>query len=184
MLRHLYTPSVTCLGEPRRPNITRDGSGPGITGAMAIGVNMENAIRCTARARIEFMGTNVLSDLFWQYSNGTRLPAVDTGQSSGHDLYVEGYSVGGSINSARWFRVLHFKTTTPSVVGNYTCVANYNRRYNWNQSVEILVSGEWKDALAWVAMHTSSQASTVLSQVGNNVLWITFTWDMSILLPI
>ena len=89
------------------------------------------------------MGTNVLSALFWQYSNGTRLPAVDRGQSSGHDVYMERTTGGGNDNTARWFRVLHFKTTPPSVAGNYTCVANYNQRY-WNQSVEILVSGEWK----------------------------------------
>ena len=108
---------------------------------MAIGVNKENAIWCSAKARFTFMGTNVLSALFWQYSNGTRLPAVDRGQSSGHDVYMERYAGGGSVNYGTWFRVLHFKTTPPSVAGNYTCVANYNQRY-WNQSVEILVSGE------------------------------------------
>ena len=89
------------------------------------------------------MGTNVLITLVWQYSNGTRLPAVDRGQSSGHDVYMERYAGSGSVNTARWYRVLHFKTTPPSVAGNYTCVANYNQTY-WNQSVEILVSGEWK----------------------------------------
>ena len=87
------------------------------------------------------MGANVLSALFWQHSNGTRLPAVDRGQSSSHDVYMERYAGGGSVNYRMWFRVLHFKTTTPSVVGNYTCVANYNQRY-WNQSVEVLVTGE------------------------------------------
>ena len=131
------------MADPRRPNITRDGSGPGITGSMAIGVNKENAIRCTGRARIEFMGTNLLSALFWQYSDGTRLSAVDRGQSSDHDVYMERYAGSGSVNYRTWYRALHFKTTTPSVAGNYTCVANYNQRY-WNQSVEILVSGEWK----------------------------------------
>ena len=141
MLRHLFTPSVTCLAEPRRPNITRDGSGPGITRSMAIGVNKANTIWCNARADIRFMGTNQLSALFWQYSNGTRLPAVDRGQSSGHDVYMERSRGSENDNRATWFRALHFKTTPPSVAGNYTCVANYNQRY-WSQSVEILVSGE------------------------------------------
>ena len=141
MLRYLCTPSATCLAEPRRPNITRDGSGSGITGSMAIALNKANTIWCSARAGVRFMGRNVLSALFWQYSNGTRLPAVDRGQSSGHDVYMERYYGSLNDNSARWFRALHFKTTPPSVAGNYTCVANYNQRY-WNQSVEILVSGE------------------------------------------
>ena len=108
---------------------------------MAIAVNKANTIWCNARTDVMFMGANVLSALFWQYSNGTRLPAVDRGQSSGHDVYMERYAGGGSVNYGTWFRVLHFKTTPPSVAGNYTCVANYNQRY-WNQSVEILVTGE------------------------------------------
>ena len=129
------------MAQPRTPNITRDGYGSGITGSMAIGVNKANTVWCKARAFVSFMGTNVLSALFWQYSNGTRLPAVDRGQSSGHDVYMERYAGGGSVDYRTWFRVLHFKTTPPSVAGNYTCVANYNQRY-WNQSVEILVTGE------------------------------------------
>ena len=114
----VFTPSDTCLGEPRRPNITRDGSGSGITGSMAIGVNKANTIWCRARAMVEFMSTNVLSALFWQYSNGARLPAVDRGQSSGHDVYMERYAGGGSVNRATWFRALRFQTTPPSVAGN------------------------------------------------------------------
>ena len=134
------SPSATCLTQPTRPNITRDGFGPGITGSMAISANKANTIWCSAR--VEFMGTNVLLiAVFWQYSNGTRLPAVGRGQSSGHDVYMERYRGSGNDNTATWYRVLHFKTTTPSVAGNYTCVANYNQRY-WNQSVEVLVSGE------------------------------------------
>ena len=110
---------------------------------MAIGVNKANTVWCSARADIRFMGTNRLSVLFWQYSNGTLLPAVDRGQLSGHDVYMERYIGSENDNRATWYRVLHFKRTPPSVAGNYTCVANYNQRY-WNQSVEILVSGEWK----------------------------------------
>ena len=45
------------------------------------------------------------------------------------------------VNYATWSSVLHFKVTPPSVVGNYTCVANYNQRY-LNQNAEILISGE------------------------------------------
>ena len=141
-IQHLYTHSATCLAQPTRPNITRDGASSAITGSMAIGVNKANAIWCRARANVKFMGTNVLSALFGQYSNGTRLPAVDRGQSSGHDVYMERY-IGGSVNYLTWFRVLHFNTTPPSVAGNYTCVAKYKQRY-WNQSVEIFVSCEWK----------------------------------------
>ena len=136
----IFTPSATCLAEPR-PNITRDGYGSGITGSMAIGVNKANTVWCKARAFVSFMGTNVLSALFWQYSNGTRLPAVDRGQSSGHDVYMERYAGSLNDNRATWSRVLHFKTTPSSVAGNYTCVANYNQRY-LNQRVEILVSRE------------------------------------------
>ena len=141
VLRHLFTPSVTCLAEPTRPNITRDGSGPGITDSMAIGVSKKNTVSCRARADVRFKGLNRLSALFWQYSNGTLLPAVGRGQSSGYDVYMERYFGSLNDNTATWYRILHFKTTPPSVAGNYTCVANYNQRY-WNQSVEILVSGE------------------------------------------
>ena len=141
VLRHLFPPSATCLAEQRWPNITRDGSGSGITGSMAISVNKANTIWCSARTDVRSMGKNQLSALFWQYSDGTRLPAVDRGQSSGHDVYMERYAGSRSDNRLTWYRVLHFKTTPPSVAGNYTCVANYNQRY-WNQSVEVLVSGE------------------------------------------
>ena len=129
------------MAEPRTPNVTRDGTGSGVTGSLAIDVNKANEVWCIAAFRVRFMGSNVLSALFWQYSNGTRLPAVDRGQLSGHDVYMERYAGSGSDNRQTWSRVLHFKTTPLSVAGNYTCVANYNQRY-WNQSVEILVSGE------------------------------------------
>ena len=56
-------------------------------------------------------------------------------------MYMKRYVGGGSVNTAGWYRVLHFKATPPFVAENYSCVANYNQRY-WNQSVEILVSGE------------------------------------------
>ena len=141
MLRHLCTPSATSLAEPGTPNITRDGYGSGITGSMAIAVSKENTIWCSVRANVRFVASNQLSALFWQYSNGTLLPAVDRGQSSGHDVYMERYAGSVNDNRATWFRALRFKTTPPSVAGNYTCVANYNQRY-WNRSVEILVSGE------------------------------------------
>ena len=143
----LFTPSATCLAQP-----IRDGSGPGITASMAIAVNRTNTIYCNAKSSVEFMGSNQLSALFWQYSNGTLLPAVDRGQSSGHDVYMERYAGSVNDNRATWFRALRFKTTPPSVAGNYTCIANYNQRY-WNQIVEILVSGE-EGRLAWVETQT------------------------------
>ena len=148
------------MAEPRRPNITRHGSGPGITGSMAIGVNKANTIWCSARLSVSFMSSNQLSALFWQYSNGTRLPAVDRGHSSGHGVYMERYAGSGSANYRTWYRVLHFKTTPPAVAGNYTCVAIYKQRY-WNQSVEILVSGEWKVT----GMGSTTNSSCVLSRI-------------------
>ena len=155
VLRHFYTPSATCLAQPTRPNITRDRSAYAITASMTIAFNKTNTIWCSARSNVMFMGTNQLSALFWQYSNGTHLPAVDRGQSSGHDVYMERYLGSGSINYRTWHRALHFKTTPPSVAGNYTCAANYNQKY-WNQSVEILVSGEWKGLKSgWVDLFQS-----------------------------
>ena len=90
------------------------------------------------------MGSRKLRSLLWLYSNKTRLHAVDRGQSSDHEVYMERYAGSSDQDHAVWRRVLHFKATKPSFAGNYTCVANYqgNRNRNSHQSVEILVSGE------------------------------------------
>ena len=95
----VFTPSATCLAEPTRPNIVGSTSdlwlwSYGITGSIVIGVNKENIIWCRARSWVEFKGWNQLSALFWQHSNGTRLPAFDRGQSSGYDVYMERYRGG------------------------------------------------------------------------------------------
>ena len=88
------------------------------------------------------MGSKKLQSLLWLYTNRTRLPAVDRGQSSDYEVYMERYAGNSDQDHAVWRRVLHFKTTKPSSAGNYTCVANYKGNLNSHQSVEIRVSGE------------------------------------------
>ena len=88
------------------------------------------------------MGSRKLKDLLWVYTNRTRLTAVDRGQSSDHDVYMERYAGSSDQDHAVWRRVLHFKTTKPSSAGNYTCVANYQGNINSHETVDIRVSGE------------------------------------------
>ena len=136
-----YTPSAISSAELPRPNITRHQFfSSALTGLVAIGVNKPNTIWCSARNRV--MGSRKLQSLRWLYSNRTRLPAVNRGQSSGHEVYMERYAGSSSEDNVMWRRVLHFKTTKPSSAGNYTCVANYKWNMNSHQSVEIRVSGE------------------------------------------
>ena len=105
-----------------------------------IGVNKSNTIWCSARNRAT--GSRKLLILHWIYSNKTRLPAVNRGQSSDHEVYMERYAGSRDQDYDVWRRVLHFKTTKPSSAGNYTCVANYKGNIISHQSVEIGVSGE------------------------------------------
>ena len=88
------------------------------------------------------MGSGKLKDLLWVYTNRTRLPTVDKGQSSDNEVYMERYAGNSNQDHSTWRRVLHFKTTRPSSAGNYTCVANYQRNINSHQTVDIRVSGE------------------------------------------
>ena len=88
------------------------------------------------------MGSRKLKDLLWVYTNRTRLPTVDKGQSSDYDVYMERYAGSSDQDYAVWRRVLHFNTTKPSSAGNYTCVANYKGNINSHQTVDIRVSGE------------------------------------------
>ena len=81
------------------------------------------------------MYPKVLLDLFWRYSNDTRLPVVERNESSDLDVYVERYVTG----NITWRRVLHFNRTRPSA-GNYTCVANYREKLT-SQSVEVRITG-------------------------------------------
>ena len=135
------TRSAISSAEPTRPNITRHQFfSSALTGLVAIGVNKSNTIWCSARNRV--MGSGKLLSLRWLYSNKTRLPTVDRGQSSDHEVYMERYAGSSDKDHAVWYRVLHFNTTHPSFAGNYTCIANYQGNRNSYQSVEIRVSGE------------------------------------------
>ena len=123
----LFSHSATCAAELTTPNITRNLSGPALTGPVVVGVNETISIWCSARARVAFTGSQLqeLRDLFWRYSNGTRLPALTSGEPSDFHVYEERY--GGSAGNSTWRSVLHFKRAQPSLTGNYTCVANYSQ---------------------------------------------------------
>ena len=87
------------------------------------------------------MGLKKLRNLFWVY-NSELVPAVERGESSGFDVYVERFAGSHGMDNATWRRTLHFKRAHPSSAGNYTCVASYQGNINSHQSVEIQVSGE------------------------------------------
>ena len=133
----LFTHSATCAIEPTTPNVTRTQSSPALTGPVFVGFNKTTSIWCHASATV--MGRKTLRDLFWQYSNGTRVPVVDRGEPNDLDVYSERYSDSVGVGTITWRRLLHFKRAQPSSAGNYTCVANYNQ--NFLRSVEILVTG-------------------------------------------
>ena len=135
----LFSHSATCAIEPSTPNVTRTRYSPALTGSVAVGFNKTTSIWCSASATVMFMGRKTLRDLFWQYSNGTRLPVVERGVSSAHDVYAERYSGRVGVSTRTWRRLLHFKRAQPSSVGNYTCVADYDQLFP--QSVEIRVTG-------------------------------------------
>ena len=102
----LFSHSATCaIDREPTPNITRNLSGPSLNGPVVF--------------------RRALSDFFWQYSNGTRVPDVDKGEPSDLDVYVERYAGIVRNASKTWIRILHFKRTQPSSAGNYTCVARY-----------------------------------------------------------
>ena len=137
----LSTYSATSSAEPTRPNITRHQFfSSALTGLVAIGVNKSNTIWCSARNRV--MSSGKLRSLHWLYSNRIPVPAVDKGQSSDHDVYMERYAGSSDQDNAMWLRVLHFKRTKPSSAGNYTCVASYQGNRHSHQTVDIRVSGE------------------------------------------
>ena len=88
------------------------------------------------------MGIKKLRQLFWVYNSEKLVPAVDRGQSSDFDVYMERFAGSHGVDNATWHRVLHFKRAHPSSAGNYTCVASYQGNIDSRQSVEIRVSGE------------------------------------------
>ena len=83
-----------------------------------------------------------LRNLRWLNSNGRPLPAVDRGQSSDHEVYMERYTGISDMDDVTWRSVLHFKRAQASSAGNYTCVASYENNVYSCQSVDIQVSGE------------------------------------------
>ena len=141
----LFSHSATCANDCELTlNITRNLSGPALNGPVVFRANSANnasSIWCSAI----FVRRRLLSDFFWQYSNGTRVPDVDRGESSGLDVYSERYAgiVGNA--SKTWIRILHFKRTQPSSAGNYTCVALYRAKATTytlkSKSVEVRVTG-------------------------------------------
>ena len=136
----LFSHSATRAIEPTTPNVTRTQYSPALTGPVFVGFNETTSIWCSASATVVFMGrTETLRGLFWQYSNGTRLPVVGRGEPSDHDVYAEHYSGSVGVGTRIWRRLLHFKRAQPSSAGNYTCVANYSQ--NFSQSVEIRLTG-------------------------------------------
>ena len=142
------THSATCAAEPTTPSVTRSQNGPALNGPVAVGVNETTSIWCRARTGVVFMLTKTvtLRGLFWQYSNNTRLPAVENGESSDFDVYAEPYTGRIVTRADTWLRALHFRKAQPSSAGNYTCVADYYHRsstnyQNFSQSVEIRVTG-------------------------------------------
>ena len=88
------------------------------------------------------MGSRKLRRLIWVYNSETLVPAVNRGQPSDFDVYMEHFAGSHGVDNATWLRVLHFKRAQPSSAGNYTCVASYRGHIHSNQSVEIQVSGE------------------------------------------
>ena len=88
------------------------------------------------------MGLKKLRQLLWVDNSEVALPAVDRGQSSDHDVYMERYAGSHRVDNATWRRVLHFKGAQPSFAGNYTCIASYNGYIYSYQTVDIQVSGE------------------------------------------
>ena len=132
----LFSHSATrAIDREPTPNITRNLSGPALNGPVVFRANSASNIWCSAI----FVHRRRLKDFFWQYSNGTRLPVVDRGEPSDHDVYAERYSGSVGVGTRTWRRRLHFKRAQPSSAGNYTCVANYNQHFS--QSVEIRVTG-------------------------------------------
>ena len=130
----LLSHPATCAVEPTPPRITRKLSGPALTGPVVVGVNETISIWRSASGRAR--NRQELSGLFWQYGNGTRLPAIASGESTDVHLYEE-RSGGGA---GTWRSVHNFKRVRPSSTGNYTCVANYSHTVK-SRSVQVSVIG-------------------------------------------
>ena len=136
----LFSHSATCaIDREPTPTITRTLSGPAINGPVVFRANNASSIWCSAI----FVRRRTLSDFFWQYSNGTRVPDVDRGEPSDLGVYAERYAGIAGNTSETWRRILHFRRTQPSSAGNYTCVAHYMYRSKETRytGVEVRVTG-------------------------------------------
>ena len=132
----LFTHSATRAAEPTPPSVTRSQNGPALNGPVVVGVNETTSIWCRAST----MRTRKLRDLFWQYSNNTRLPIVGDGESSDLDGYAEPYTGRIVARADTWLIALHFRRAQPSA-GNYTCVADYYQHSPQSVAIEIRVTG-------------------------------------------
>ena len=133
----LFSHSATCANDCELTlNITRNLSGPALNGPVVIRANNASSIWCS----VICMHRRALSDFFWRYSNGTRVPVVDEGEPSDLDVYAERYAGIIGNTSESWRIILHFKRTQPSSAGNYTCVSHY-RQETTCTSVEVQVTG-------------------------------------------
>ena len=102
----LFSHSATCAMEPTTLNVTRTQYSPALTGPVAVGFNKTTSIWCSASATVSSMGPQALRDLFWRYSNGTRLPVVDRREPSDHDVYAERYAGIAGAGAKTWRRRL------------------------------------------------------------------------------
>ena len=134
----LFSHSATCATEPTPPSVTRNQNGPALNGLVVVGVNETISIWCRART---MRRPRILGGLFWQYSNNTRLPTVENGESSDLDVYAEPYTGRIVARADTWLRALHFRRAQPSSAGNYTCVAEYNQLFPQSVEIEIRVTG-------------------------------------------
>ena len=133
----LFSHSAT-FAEPTLPSVTRSQNGPALNGPVVVGVNETISIWCRART---MRRPRQLRGLFWQYSNNTRLPTVEDGESSDLDVYAEPYTGRIVARADTWLIALHFRRAQPSSAGNYTCVADYYQHSPQSVATEIRVTG-------------------------------------------
>ena len=127
--------SALCAGQPSNLTISRIQNGSALTDPVVFGVNQTVSIWCRAEnVEAKLLGLN------WRYTNGTRLPKVERGETSVHDVYRERFAGNRTVYTPVWWTVLHFSRIQPSHAGVYYCVANYLWVFR-NQSVAVQVLG-------------------------------------------
>ena len=139
----VLTLSALCADQPVRPTITTTQNGTALTGPVVFRVNQTVSIWCKAENTVR----RLLQAHNWQYANGTKVPKVDKGKTSDHDVYRKRFAGRIKNYTPTWWEVLHFRRIQASYAGMYTCVANYNGIFK-NRSVEVIVTGECMDSVA------------------------------------